>query len=218
MQYLSAKALPLISFVAIPCFSITIHLLAFSHLGTLSTVLLKLLVAKALFPLYIPVIDLYIPFNFFFIDFSYVFSIGYMIYPAIITTEKYFETRGFENSIIEYQYIKRILIVGVLCLIVLTIISQRNFRQYHDLLTFSTTRQAINLSLAVAFAQVGLLFIVSSTFLRIILQIGKKKFRFYYSKGCFRILSSQEDEIEKMGLLILGLNSYNKYVRTLLQH
>jgi hypothetical protein len=56
-----------------------------------------------------------------------------------------------------------------------------------------------------------LIYIAIAAFLRITLQNLKREFRFYFAKGCCKILSTKNDKVEKMKYLFLLLSSYNKY-------
>jgi hypothetical protein len=55
--------------------------------------------------------------------------------------------------------------------------------------------------------------IVGSALLKIIMLNSRKEFRFYFAKTSFRVISKEEDNVEKMRYVIRGLNSYNKYLR-----
>jgi hypothetical protein len=60
-------------------------------------------------------------------------------------------------------------------------------------------------------------YIVVGGFLRIVLLIVRKEFRFYFAKGSFNIIPHKE-EFEQLRYLRLGLDSYNKYLRRRLKY
>jgi hypothetical protein len=49
--------------------------------------------------------------------------------------------------------------------------------------------------------------------LRIIFEIVRREFRFYFARSCFDVIGQDEEEFEQMRYLKLGLDSYNKYLR-----
>jgi hypothetical protein len=55
-------------------------------------------------------------------------------------------------------------------------------------------------------------FIVLAAFIRIITQVGKEDFRFYFAKGCCKIISEKNDNFEKMKYIFPLLSSYNQYL------
>ena len=59
----------------------------------------------------------------------------------------------------------------------------------------------------------GLIIIVSGTLSKIIINVVKRDFRFYYARGCFSFLIKRKDHAEKMRYLVMGINSYNKYLK-----
>ena len=53
-----------------------------------------------------------------------------------------------------------------------------------------------------------------SIMVKLLLQHSKRQFRFYYAKGCFKIvLKETTSEIDKAKFLRIGLNWYNKYLK-----
>jgi hypothetical protein len=55
--------------------------------------------------------------------------------------------------------------------------------------------------------------IVYATLFRIIVQVVRRDFRYYFAKSCFRISVENHDKIQSMRYLIEGLNSYDKYLK-----
>ena len=55
--------------------------------------------------------------------------------------------------------------------------------------------------------------VVPGGLLWIMLHTVKKEFRFYFAKACFMFMSKQEDDYKKIKYFLMGLNSYNKYLR-----
>jgi hypothetical protein len=53
-----------------------------------------------------------------------------------------------------------------------------------------------------------------SIVIKLLLEQGRKKFKLYYAKGCFRIASKETtDEIDKARYFMIGLAWYNKYLK-----
>ena len=144
----------------------------------------------------------------------------YSLYPAFVRTEKFFSKRGYENVVLEYKFIKKILLVIiVLITIVLIIFYLIFFYQNNNTLTNNTLtnsdrlkeKEGLILSLTLFSGTLGNL--ASAAILRIITQNLKREFRFYFAKACCKIISGKNDEFEKMKYLFLLLTSYNRYLQ-----
>jgi YVTN family beta-propeller protein len=146
----------------------------------------------------------------------------YPPYPAPYPSRKYFENRGFHTAVIEYEYVKKILYVTVPLFIVLTALTTIPFIQGQLELP---VKSYLSISLKVVLQQPAFrvaqgiaFFIVFAGLLKLIFAVARKKFRLYYAKGCFEIINKWEynkdkkDEVQKMGYVIKGLNSYNLYL------
>ena len=137
----------------------------------------------------------------------YVVTGIYGLMPARYSTEKYFKKRGFERAIIEFEYVKKIVAVEISILGLTLILNYSIFYRMSDPESF------FNL---LTFA--ALFLVVPGGFLRLILLIARKEFRFYFAKGCFSIMTQKEEDLAKMRYLKLGLESYNKFLRRHLKY
>jgi hypothetical protein len=135
----------------------------------------------------------------------FIAEIVYGLYPIRTTPEKYLAKRGYENTVMEFEFIKTLLLIAVPIIGITALVNIALSVYYKDLPVYY---QDIDLGIYV-FA----ILITIGGFLRIVSQIQKKEFRFYFAKACFIILSKQEDDYEKIRYFLLGLNSYNKYLR-----
>jgi hypothetical protein len=141
-----------------------------------------------------------------------VMIIIYPPYPAPYSAEKYFMERGYEAAVSEFNFVRKILYVAVPLLIFFTIITflqpfLENFfpaKQFLALVTDSI----------VFYSARGFLFLaVLAGILKMVIAVSRKRFRLYYAKGCLSLVKKSKDEVERMGYLIMGLNSYNSYLR-----
>lgn len=140
-----------------------------------------------------------------------IIVIIYPLYPYVYSAEGYFKRRGFEDVIIEYERIKKIFyfslpffIVAFPLLIIGSVRSLSHFMPF----TADLTVRLILITLTVIGA--GGLLKTLCLFLR-------KEFRYYFAKGCFSILTTEEDESKKFTYLELMLDSYNKYLERVIK-
>jgi len=136
----------------------------------------------------------------------------YPPYPAPYSAEKYFMERGYEVAVTEFNLVKKILYVAVPLLIFFTVI---NFLQPF-LENFFPAKQFLSpvTESIVFYSARGFLFLaVLAGILKMVFALSRKRFRLYYAKGCLSLVKKSKDEVEKMGYLIMGLNSYNSYLR-----
>jgi len=141
-----------------------------------------------------------------------IMIIIYPPYPAPYSAEKYFMERGYEVAVTEFNLVKRILYVAVPLLIFFTVI---NFLQPF-LENFFPAKQFLSpvTESIVFYSARGFLFLaVLAGILKMVFALSRKRFRLYYAKGCLSLVKKSKDEVEKMGYLIMGLNSYNSYLR-----
>jgi hypothetical protein len=150
-------------------------------------------------------------FSFYFLIF--IAEIVYGLYPYRFTPEKYLAKGGYENTVREFEFIKMLLLIAIpIMSITLTIHYYYYFfsPDRHILEFQSLTDDLILANVAI---EIPLVFITFGGFLRIITRIIKKEFRFYFAKACFNIVLKQEDDYKKIEYLLLGIDSYNKYLR-----
>lgn len=146
-------------------------------------------------------------------------------FPAPHSTEKYFKIRGFENAVIEYEFVKKILLVTLVLLIsilVFTILLAFIHSYFPPplnrvlnpaILTAPRAGEEILPLHIIYYLRFYIFIIVVGAFLKILFAVGKPEFRLYYAMGCFRLIRQIENEVEKMSHVIKGLNSYNKYLK-----
>ena len=170
----------------------------------------------------------------------YVSSWMYGLHPALVRTEKFFSKRGYENVVLEYEFIKKLLFVIIILLAIVLIILYSNLFYQNNFLTNKTStnntltisdmlreKPSLNPSLIVfdmlrekpslnpsliVFSTI-LTYIAIASILRITTQNLKKEFRFYFAKACCKIILNKNDKVEKMNYLFLLLSSYNKYLQ-----
>ena len=141
-----------------------------------------------------------------------VMIIVYPPYPAPYSAEKYFMERGYEAAVSEFNFVTRILYVAVPLLIFFNIITflqpfLENFFPAKEFLSPLTDS-------IVFYSARGFLFLaVLAGILKTVFALARKRFRLYYAKGCLTLIKKSKDEVEKMGYLIMALNSYNSYLR-----
>jgi hypothetical protein len=140
----------------------------------------------------------------------------YGLYPAALPSKKYFKKSGFQNTIIEFQYVKKILYIEVAILSVSALIS---IIILYIPLPFRSPYTPLELNNIIVLPIMFEMFFCSfGGILRINSQVAKKEFRLFFAKACFRMSSENEDDLEKMHYMMLGLSSYNKYLRRHLKY
>lgn len=155
-------------------------------------------------------------FSFFEIIVFIIMIIVYPPYPAPYSAEKYFMERGYEAAVTEFNLVRRILYVAVPLLIFFTII---NFLQPFLENFFPAKQFLLPVTDSIVFYSArGFVFLaVLAGILKMVFALSRKRFRLYYAKGCLSLIRKSKDEVEKMGYLIMGLNSYNSYLRRYLK-
>jgi hypothetical protein len=132
------------------------------------------------------------------------------VYPVIFTAKKYVKENSYQDIAIEFEFIKKILFIGIPILVILTttdrLFTYLQINEYlinHYLFLYDLSFAILASSMAV----------VISALLRISTQIIKKEFRFYLARGYCTIASKKEDEnLDKIKYLVSSLDSYNKYL------
>lgn len=151
----------------------------------------------------------------------------YPPYPAPLSSERYFARRG-EKAVYEYENAKRILYIAFPVFIIFLLATYNEQLILPFLKPLMPAEEYIlikdNFQAAIsdpAF-EAGFLFIrliVIAGTLKIAFALARKQFKLYFAKGCFRIIEEKiksdvnKNEVEEMKYVILGLNSYNSYIR-----
>jgi hypothetical protein len=140
----------------------------------------------------------------------------YGFYPLRYHTNNYFNKKGPKNAIAEYSFVKNILYIGIPLIIV--------FGSINYILTtldLTTTLNSHPLSLAlyaiVYSSQTALQYSVTAAALWMFSQLIKKDFRYYLAKAYIGSVLQNDEDTKKMNLLIMAVNSYNKYLVQLLR-
>jgi hypothetical protein len=139
----------------------------------------------------------------------YIVVIIYGVYPLIFTAEKYIKKQGYQNVVTEFEFIKKILFIGIPIMIILTatdrLFTYLQINYYlisHYLLLYDFSFAILASSIAV----------VISALLRIATQVIKKRFRFYLAMGYSIVAANKKWDDDKIKYLFLSLDSYNKYL------
>lgn len=123
---------------------------------------------------------------------------------------------GYDNAVIEYELVKEILYIAVPTFLTLTIILP-SIAPAIELYSSIKLQTILEHSAFFQNAKIYSVLIVFSGLLKIIFALIRKKFRLYFAKGCFLIMSNKKDEVENMNYFMKGLDSYNSYLRRNLQ-
>ena len=149
-------------------------------------------------------------------------SILYGIYPALNKTEKFYRKRGYVNVVLEYGFVKKFLFVTIPLVIIFNIFS--DFNPFLDLIFSENSYEAteayppnFSRNLHFGFLWMGikiiLTYVTIAALIRIITQIAKKDYRFYFAKAYCQIISEKRNNFEKIEYLFPLINSYNKYLQ-----
>jgi hypothetical protein len=166
-------------------------------------------------PSFLPLPFLFYGYQFFSYSVLAIILFVYPPYPFPISLGKYFKEMGYDNAVIEYELVKKILYIAVPTFLTLAVIlpTITPALEFYSSIKFKTILEQS----AFTVAKVYSLLIVFSGLLKIIFALIRKKFRLYFAKGCFLIMSNKKDEVEKMSYFMKGLDSYNSYLRRNLQ-
>jgi len=139
----------------------------------------------------------------------YILVIIYGAYPVLFTAEKYTRKHGYQNVVTEFEFIKKILFIGMPIMIVLTATDRLfTYLQMNDYL-ISHYLLLYDFSFAILASSIA---VVVSALLRIVTQVIKKQFRFYLARGYGIVAAKKEFDDDKIKYLFLSLDSYNKYL------
>ncbi len=139
----------------------------------------------------------------------YIVVIVYGVYPLIFTAEKYIKRQGYQNVVTEFEFIKKILFIGIPIMIILTATDRFfTYLQMNDYL-ISHYLLLYDFSFAVLASSIA---VVVSALLRVATQVTKRQFRFYLARGYSIVAANKELDDDKVKYLFLSLDSYNKYL------
>lgn len=135
-------------------------------------------------------------------------SIEYSVIPVRRNVETFFNNHGLERSIHDFIFLKKLLYIIIPIMIFLIIITNLWFQSKVDFENYFFSAEYFFNSLTV-----GVMIILLSTSSRLGIQLMKRGFRYQFSKICFSVCRKKDVEIEKIPLLILGVNSYNFHLK-----
>lgn len=168
--------------------------------------------------------------NYFQLIAFFIILMIYPPYPAPYPVKQYFIKRGFSRAVKEYVLVKKILYIVIPLLLLFA-----SFGIIHDIELSEQNRKTIkqNPSPAYLFYQLSLIihphydtFIYATYLLFLIVVAGifktvaalmRQDFRLYFTKGCFILMQDASNEAHAMRYFVMGLNSYNLYLRRLIR-
>jgi hypothetical protein len=126
-----------------------------------------------------------------------------------LTAEKYIKNKRYQDIANEFEFINKILFIGIPILIILTTTDQSfTYLKINGYLV-SLYLPLYDFSFAILVSSIA---VVIGALLRIASQIAKKEFRFYLANGYCIVASKKEGDLDKIKYLFLSLDSYNKYL------
>jgi hypothetical protein len=127
----------------------------------------------------------------------------YGFYPLKYHANDYFRKKGDRNAIGEYTFVKNILYIGIALMVFFGSI-------YYVL---STLHPIHNILYSLVYSsQLSLQYSVTAGALWMLSLLIKKDFRYYLAKAYIKSVLDNDDDTKKMNLLIMAVNSYNKYL------
>ena len=124
---------------------------------------------------------------------------------------KYFEKRGYEAAINEYDYINKLLYIELALIIILTFL----FYTLPDSLKKGDLYPLIGDGFYLL--QSTLVFTVYCMFFSLIYSYIRSDFKYHFAKACIAVVESKKDEVNKTYYLMQGLSSYNKFLKRTLK-
>ena len=138
----------------------------------------------------------------------YLIVIIYGLYPIAFSAER-FSKKSQTNIVIEFEFTKKCLFVGVPVLVILIIIARLfTYFQINDELL---RHYFIVYDLSFAILATSILSVIGAL-LRIAAYTARKEFRLYLARGYCKIASRKRSSLDKIKYLILSINSYNKFL------
>jgi hypothetical protein len=138
----------------------------------------------------------------------YLAVIIYGLSPLTFTTKKY--VKSYQDIADEFEFVKKILFIGIPVLIILTIIDQ--LFTYFQLSSYLTSHYLLLYDFSFAILAFSMAIVIGAL-LRVASHIIKREFRFYLAKGyCIAASKNEEGDLDRMKYLLSSLDSYNKYL------
>jgi hypothetical protein len=130
-----------------------------------------------------------------------IICLVYGFYP--LKYRDYFKKKGFGPAIIEYHLVKRILYIEIPLFIFFLAFYYTSFLVPSYLWPLSWLSFEIQAALQYS-VMAGTLWLFCLTI--------KKDFRYYLTRAYVKTIPDNNDDVEKMNWLIMGLKAYNKYL------
>ena len=141
---------------------------------------------------------------------------GYVAFFAFFSMDKYSRRKGNANLVIEFEFVKRLLVIET-CLLVIGIIINLLIPKYFGINIIDTLSDRIGHagffrlvfppSMYFLFAFGPVMNSAVAVFLRILTLMVKKEFRFYFAKGCCELMSEDGDDVHNIKFLSLLFES-----------
>ena len=118
-----------------------------------------------------------------------IWLLVFAIYPAIYSSRKFFSKRGFENVVVEFLYLRRLLYLSLIAVVY------------------------------IIFAIVGLILLILeiipiSILVKLFLQLARTEFKVLFAKACFKMALNEDiDNPQKARYLRLGFQWYNAFLK-----
>jgi hypothetical protein len=137
----------------------------------------------------------------------FIANFVYGVYAIRYTGDNYVTKKDYWKAIIEFEFIKKVLFIGLPILFVLEVLLLYRY--------YTTSLLDYDISVALYAFTIALFF---GGVVRILVQVVKRDFRYYFAKGCCKIAIKRTDEFEKIKYLFLTLDSYDHYLRRNTKH
>ena len=142
-----------------------------------------------------------------------IWLLVFAIYPAIYSSRKFFSKRGFENVVVEFLYLRRLLYLSLIAVVLLLLLF--NFFYYFNpgLMVFPAPISSI------IFAIVGLILLILeiipiSILVKLFLQLARTEFKVLFARACFKMALNEDiDNPQKARYLRLGFQWYNAFLK-----
>jgi hypothetical protein len=121
----------------------------------------------------------------------------------ILPFKNHSEKKALKNLVIEFEFLKKLIYIGIPLLIIFIVIFAYTQPGTRDLTYFIFP---------------GLILIVGGTLLRIVSNIARRDFRYDYASGCLYLSSTGKDETAITTYLLQAVDSYDKFLRRILHH
>ncbi len=140
-----------------------------------------------------------------------MYAVPYFNRPFATPAGEYFKKYGYEKTVIEYNFIKKITYVSF----ILVILSIFLFYSYEIINPEDEPHDTIQIILAIGVAAGTVSYI---SFVRLGSHLISKEFRFHYARGCMRIALKQKQEYKKIQYAVAAIDSYDKFLDRHIKH